>query len=126
MFPMPRPRLIPFLALALLAASYATVRVRRAKVGLEEAKLRLEPAGAETGSLAPGTEVEILGDQGEWSQVRVTGWVYRPALKDAGTPSPSRSPRPTETPFVPGGRPGPSARPIATIPPIAPDWTPTP
>src|SRR6185503_10174104 len=110
-----------FPILALVLAAFSAPHQRMARVGLVEAKLRSEPSGPEFGVLQPGADVEILETQENWTKVRVTGWVYRPALKDAGTPGPSRSPRPTETPFVPGAHVIPTARPFSPIKPVAPE-----
>lgn len=44
----------------------------------EGAVLRVSPDSTELGSLAPGTEVEVLERRGGWARVRVEGWIPEP------------------------------------------------
>ena len=42
---------------------------------------RAEPNGAKLGTLLKGTEIEQIGEDGEWVRFRVEGWIWGPSLE---------------------------------------------
>ncbi len=57
------------------------------RAGAGGAALLANPDGDTLAVMAPGAELEILSEEGNWARVRATGWVFRPSLAgsaDAG------------------------------------------
>lgn len=44
-----------------------------------------DPAGDTVATLAPGASVEVVGGEGEWTRVRIEGWVATSSLERHGT-----------------------------------------
>lgn len=49
-------------------------------VGTEAARLHLTPEGDTAAILRPGAGLEVVGREGEWTRVRLTGWVRSSSL----------------------------------------------
>ena len=72
------------LVLALALGAVAT-KTRLDNLWLIESSVenfRDAPNGTKQGTLLKGTEIEQIGQDGEWVRFRVEGWVWGPSLKD--------------------------------------------
>lgn len=49
-------------------------------VGESVENFRAEPNGAKLGTLMQGTEIEQIGEDGQWVRFRVEGWIWGPSL----------------------------------------------
>jgi len=45
-----------------------------------EENLRAAPNGVKIGTLLEGTEVVVIEEQGNWSKVMMSGWIWKPSL----------------------------------------------
>jgi len=57
-----------------------------ARVRLEE-NFRREPNGVILASLSPGTELQVLGQDGNWTEVVLDGWVWLRSLQASNDPA---------------------------------------
>jgi len=63
-------------------------KLRRAPTFVVEASVenfRAAPGGTKLGTLLAGTEVESIGEEGQWVRFRVEGWVWGPSLAGYGS-----------------------------------------
>ncbi len=70
----------PLLILAglLVPAGLAAQGVATVSAGQEN--LRQEPEGTRLASVMQGTELAVLGQQGQWRRVRLEGWIWAPSV----------------------------------------------
>ena len=46
-----------------------------------EENLRSTPNGKKIGTLVKGTELEKVDQQGNWTKVKVEGWIWKPSIR---------------------------------------------
>jgi hypothetical protein len=76
-----RVSLLLVLASGLVALGARWQREDVLVVGTSLENFRDEPNGNKLGSLAQGTEIERLDQDGQWVRFRVEGWIWGPSLK---------------------------------------------
>jgi hypothetical protein len=73
-------RFVRWTALLLLLALPTAARAQgTARVTAEE-NFRREPNGTQLAAVMPGAELTVIGEQGGWAQVELTGWVWAPSV----------------------------------------------
>ncbi len=85
-----------------LALGGVAAKLRSAATFVVEASVenfRAAPNGTKLGTLLAGTEVESIGEEGQWVRFRVEGWVWGPSL--AGYGSEDGRAAPEEEPIPP-------------------------
>ncbi|MXX36776.1 MAG: hypothetical protein F4Y91_04655 [Gemmatimonadetes bacterium] len=69
---------------AALALGAVAAKLRSASTFVVEASVenfRDAPKGTKLGTLLAGTEIESIGEEGQWVRFRVEGWVWGPSLE---------------------------------------------
>ncbi|MBN1559595.1 peptidylprolyl isomerase [candidate division KSB1 bacterium] len=67
--------------LVIVFAQFTTLTAQtKVYVNVEEENLRNAPNGQKIGALLENTEMIALGENGNWVQVQVTGWIWKASL----------------------------------------------
>ena len=64
----------------LLLAITAPLLAQNQYVGIKKENLRARPNGERIADLLAGSPVEVLKQQGQWTQIQVTGWIWTASL----------------------------------------------
>ena len=66
-------------------AQQKTSRMQKCFVKVASENFRATPQGKIVGRLKAGTELKVLSEQGNWVQVQVVGWIWRPSITTDST-----------------------------------------